>query len=127
MKKGHISEQGLVTDFSNYGKEMVDVFAPGHDILSTVPDNQYDVYDGTSMASPMVAGVAALLKSYFPELSMFEIKDIIFASVQDLKETEVVRPGRRSMLVPLGDLCVTGGVVNVYNAILMAEEQSKEK
>ena len=50
VKKGYIKNHGLVADFSNYGKEMVDVFAPGHDIVSTIPDNEYDNYDGTSMA-----------------------------------------------------------------------------
>ena len=127
LKKGYIKQRGLVTDFSNYGKEMVDIFAPGHDILSTVPDNQYDVYDGTSMAGPMVAGVAALLKSYYPSLTMFEIKDIIFDSALQLQETTVVRPGERPKLVPLGDICVTGGVINVYNAVLLAEERSAKK
>jgi subtilisin family serine protease len=125
LKKGYIKNRGLVTDFSNYGLKMVDVFAPGHDIISSVPDNQYDNYDGTSMASPMVAGVAALLKSYYPNLSMIEIKDIIIASVQDLRELEVIRPTKKPKLVLLESMCVSGGVVNVYNACLMAEEKSK--
>lgn len=127
VKKGYITQWGLVTDFSNYGKEMVDVFAPGHDIFSTVPDNEYDIYDGTSMASPMVAGVAALLKSYYPELTMIEIKDIILESVQDLGDTEVVLIGKKNRLVPFKDMCVTGGVVNVFNAVQLAEKRTSNK
>ena len=127
LKKGYIKNWGLVADFSNYGQEMVDVFAPGYDILSTIPDNQYDVYDGTSMASPMVAGVAALIKSYYPELTMLEIKECIINSVQDLGEQEVIRPGARPEVVLFDELSVTGGVVNAYNACLLAEKMCKSK
>jgi hypothetical protein len=77
------------------------------------------------MASPMVAGVAALLKSYFPKLTMFEIRDIIFASVQKT-ELDTPLPGTTNP-VPFAGLSSTGGIVNVYNAVLMAEEKSAGK
>ena len=124
LKKGYIDNWGLVTDFSNYGEKMVDVFAPGHDIVSTVPDNEYAMFDGTSMASPMVAGVAALLKSYYPYLTMMQIREVIVSSVQDLSDLDVIRPGARPKVVKLKELCVYGGVVNVYNACVMAEQLS---
>jgi acyl-CoA reductase-like NAD-dependent aldehyde dehydrogenase len=71
------AKKHLAADFSNYGKVLVDVFAPGKDIYSTIPQSAYKKYDGTSMAAPMVAGVAALLKSYFPSLTMLQIKNNI--------------------------------------------------
>ncbi|MEM9921637.1 MAG: S8 family peptidase, partial [Bacteroidota bacterium] len=70
----------MAAGFSNYGKKNVDVFAPGTAIYSTVVDDQYDSYPGTSMASPMVAGVAALLRSYFPTLTAVQVKEIIESS-----------------------------------------------
>tara|TARA_B110000037_G_scaffold152219_1_gene171589 strand:- start:5386 stop:7008 length:1623 start_codon:yes stop_codon:yes gene_type:complete len=124
-KKGEGGNSGLAARFSNYNKEMVDVFAPGLEIYSTIPDNKYQAIQGTSMASPMVAGIAALLKSYFPKLTMFEIRDIIFASVQEV-ERETPRPGVKEQ-VPFSSLSNTGGIVNVYNAVVMAEAKSAGK
>lgn len=124
-KKGMGGNNGLAADFSNYNKEMVDVFAPGLEIYSTTPDNKYQAIQGTSMASPMVAGVAALLKSYYPKLTMFEIRDIIFASVQKI-ELDTPKPGEKGQ-VPFASLSATGGIVNVYNAVLMAEAKSAGK
>ena len=69
--------EDMVAGFSNYGKRKVDVFAPGQEILSTAPDGAYKEASGTSMASPVVAGVAAVIKSYFPELKAKEIKEIL--------------------------------------------------
>lgn len=117
-KNGGLKRQGLAATFSNYNKDMVDVFAPGLEIYATIPDNKYAAIQGTSMASPMVAGVAALLKSYFPKLTMFEIRDIIFASVQEIDRTTPL-PGETTE-VPFETLSSTGGIVNVYNAVEMA-------
>ncbi len=124
-KKGLKGHNGLAADFSNYNKEMVDVFAPGLEIYATTPDNKYAAIQGTSMASPMVAGVAALLKSYYPKLTMFEIRDIIFASVQTT-DLETPKPGEKEQ-VPFASLSNTGGIVNVYNAVLLAEEKAAGK
>jgi subtilisin family serine protease len=104
----------LVATFSNFGQERVDIFAPGFEIYNTVPQSEYKNLQGTSMAAPMVTGVAALLKSYFPSLTMAEITDVMFSTsvkYDDLKP-----------------LCTTGGVVNVYNAVkaCMALEKSKK-
>ena len=77
------------------------------------------------MAAPMVAGVAALIKSYYPKLSMFDIKDIIIKSVSDFNELTTLLPGSTEKEVNFGKLCKTGGVVNVYNAVLLAEKKSK--
>lgn len=110
----------LAASFSNYGDEMVDVFAPGLEIYSTVPQSDYLVTQGTSMAAPMVAGLAALLKSYYPELTMFEIKDIILKSAKSVKERTTPKPGSKDDIA-FKSLSVTGGIANTLNAVLMAE------
>ncbi len=74
---GAKDDENLVAPFSNYGKNTVDVFAPGVQIYSTIPDSKYEYFDGTSMASPVVAGLAVLLRSYFPNLTAIEVKEII--------------------------------------------------
>jgi len=124
--KEFILRDGLAADFSNYGKNMVDVFAPGHDICSTTPNNEYDVYAGTSMACPMVAGVAALIKSYYPKLTMLEIREIIVSTVRKPKGIITPLPGDPSKEAALDDLCNTGGLVNVYDAVVKAEEMSSK-
>lgn len=115
-------KKALAASFSNYGDHTVDVFAPGLEIYSTVPQSEYIAIQGTSMAAPMVAGLAALLKSYFPELTMIEIKDIIFESVQKI-DRETPLPGGNEM-VPFKDLSITGGIVNTYNAVKLAIEKT---
>lgn len=122
--KGFMIRNGLAADFSNYGNEMVDVYAPGHDIFSTVPQSDYDIYDGTSMAGPMVSGVAALLKSYYPELTMFQIREIILESVLKPGDRTTPLPGDPTKEVTFDELCTTAGIVNVYQAVLMAEEKA---
>jgi subtilisin family serine protease len=114
----------LAADFSNYGKKGVDVFAPGVAIYSTVTGSKYRELQGTSMASPAVTGVAALLKSYFPSLSASEIRSIILESAQNLSDQKVNLPGTNS-LVKFGELSQTGSIVNAYNAIKMAIEKTK--
>ncbi|AQG82657.1 peptidase S8 [Spirosoma montaniterrae] len=109
----------LIASFSNYGKQTVDVFAPGKDIYSTVPQgNKYENNSGTSMASPVVAGVAAVLKSYFPKLTYADIKRIILQSATPYS-TKVGRPESEDT-VAFSDLSKTGAVVNLYEAVKLA-------
>ncbi|MVM40523.1 S8 family serine peptidase [Spirosoma sp. HMF3257] len=117
----------LVASFSNYGKQNVDVFAPGKDIYSTVPGSKYENNSGTSMASPVVAGVAAVLKSYFPKLTYADIKRIILQSATPYS-TKVTRP-ESTDVVAFATLSKTGGIVNLYDAVKMAlaEEASSGK
>lgn len=115
------NDADLVASFSNYGKQNVDVFAPGKDIYSTVPGSKYENNSGTSMASPVVAGVAAVLKSYFPKLTYADIKRIILQSATPYK-TKVHRPESTDM-VDFSSLSKTGGVVNLYDAVKMALAQ----
>jgi len=110
----------LIAPFSNYGKTMVDVFAPGVRIYSTVPgDKTYAAMSGTSMASPVTAGLAAMLKSYFPKLTAVQIKKVIEESVTKISDP-VRKPGTTQM-VPMTDLCHSGGIINAYNAVKLAE------
>jgi subtilisin family serine protease len=103
---GGKDDNSLAADFSNYGKRTVDVFAPGVNVYSTIPGNRYISWSGTSMAVPVVAGLAALIREYYPKLTAVQVKEIILKSVV-----------KRDVLK---DKCVSGGVVNAYNALKLA-------
>jgi len=121
----HFDEK-LCATFSNYGKTRVDIFAPGLEIYSTVPkDNNYKSIQGTSMASPEVAGVAALVRSYYPKLTAKQVKYIIIHSGIKFNG-DVIVPGTKDEKKPFNDLCVDGRILNAYNALLMADKMSKE-
>ena len=114
----------LAASFSNYNRKMVDVFAPGVDILSTVPGNGYERESGTSMASPVVTGLAALIMSYYPDLDAAAVKRIILASAHR-HDQSVVRPGATmGEHVPFSSLSATGGIVNAYDALRLAAQES---
>jgi len=122
---------GMVASFSNYGKETVDVFSPGQKIYATVPFGEYKFLQGTSMASPDVAGVAAVIRSRFPELTASEVKHIIMDSGLS-PQIGVIRPEEDDYegdphIVPFPNLSKSGKMVNLYNAILLAEELAKKK
>ncbi len=119
---GWKNDQDLKASFSNYGKTMVDVFAPGREIYSTIPESKYDSFNGTSMASPVVAGLAALIRSYYPKLTALQVKDIILKSVVKVDHPVNVQVDEETRSVPFSDLCVTGGVINAYNALKLAAQ-----
>lgn len=107
--------------FSNYGKANVDVFAPGVDIHSTKPENGYADASGTSMASPVTAGVCAVLKSYFPNLTPADIKRIVETSAdKSMAKKKVIIPGESKKKAKFNTLCKTGGMVDLYAAVQMA-------
>ena len=114
----------LPTDFSNYGQKGTDVFAPGYKVYSTIPNNKYEYFDGTSMASPVVAGVAAVIRSYFPKLTAAQVKQIILLSGNKTNQ-EVELPGDASKKVPFTTISKTGTVVNLYKAVELAKKVSK--
>lgn len=119
---------GLIGSFSNYGKKDVDVFAPGVKIYSTLPGgNQYGNLQGTSMASPVVAGLAALLMSYYPDLTARQVKSVIEKSSTQLATgVKVNKPGTDEEVSML-DLSRSGGIVNAYEAVKLAESLTNEK
>jgi len=112
--------ENLSAPFSNYGADNVDLFAPGMEIYSTTPDNNYRNAQGTSMAAPVVAGVAAVLRSYFPTLTAVQVKSILMSTVTKM-DNKVILPGTKDELVPFSRLSVTGGVVNAEAAVKLAK------
>ncbi|MFX0556083.1 S8 family peptidase [Maribacter sp. CXY002] len=114
----------LVASYSNYGKINVDIFAPGTDIYSTYPNDTYEYSPGTSMASPAVAGLAALLFSQYPNLTASQVKKIILASGLPIK-TKVILGGDPSNSASLSEISTSGKIANAYNALIMANKVSK--
>ena len=111
----------LLANFSNYGKTSVDVFGPGVKIWSTTPLNTYEYLQGTSMASPNVAGVAAMIRSHYPKLSAKQVKQILMNSGVSTK-TQVVLGGEPSNTNTLPNISTSGKMVNMYNALIMASK-----
>jgi cell wall-associated protease len=111
----------LVANFSNYGKSSVDVFGPGVKIWSTTPLNTYEFLQGTSMASPNVAGVAAMIRSHYPKLSAKQVKQVLMDSGISTK-TSVVLGGDPSNTNTLPNISTSGKMVNMYNALIMASK-----
>ena len=114
----------LKADFSNYGKINVDVFAPGVNIRSLIPENKYDSFSGTSMASPGVAGVAAVLKSYFPKLKANELKKILIESGIEVNSEIRINS---EIEKEFGEISKSGKIVNLYNALIYASKKQYKK
>ena len=108
--------------FSNYGKINVDIFAPGVDIYSSMPSNKYKSQSGTSMASPVVAGIASLIFSYFPKLSAKKVKEIILESGIDI-DLKIENLGEKKHFK---DYSKSGKLVNAYNALILASRSKKK-
>jgi len=111
----------LVASYSNYGKINVDIFAPGTDIYSTYPNNDYEYSPGTSMAAPGVAGVAALVMSQYPSLTAAQVKKIILQSGLPIK-TKVVLGKNTGKSASLDEISISGKIANAYNALVMASK-----
>lgn len=121
------SGEDAVATFSNYGQNNVDIFSPGVQIYATLPDNNYTYLQGTSMAAPVVAGVAAVLRSYFPSLKASQVKEIIMESAIPV-DLQVKKPGDSSGgLVDFKTLSVQGGAINLHNAVQMAKQTKGKK
>ncbi|MFZ9029284.1 MAG: S8 family peptidase [Crocinitomicaceae bacterium] len=127
----YLKEDKLAASFSNYHGEYVDVFAPGLEIYNSVPQSDYAAIQGTSMACPMVSGAAAMLKSYFPKMTMKEIKDVLLSTATVYTGTLQEKPGggqpapMKADMVDFGTLSVTGGVINLYAATKACLEMEK--
>ncbi len=123
---GPTDDENLPANFSNYSKRQVDVFAPGVGIYSTLPGSKYGPESGTSMAAPVTAGVAAVLKSYFPSLTAADLKRIIRQSAQ-VHHTQVLVPGGDGKKADFATLSATGGIVDLYAAVQLALQQEAAK
>lgn len=113
----------LLASFSNYGATTVDLFAPGVDIYSTVTDNGYEDASGTSMASPTAAGVAALIRGYFPNLTAAEVRELLMRTAVPVKG-KVRIPGSKAK-ARMSEMCISGGVINAENAVRELLENNK--
>lgn len=122
--------ENVVAPFSNFGKINVDVFAPGEEIYATVPNNKYKYLQGTSMASPNAAGVAALIRSYYPKLKAVQVKQILIDSGVALPSMVILgenpNPDEKPVAVSSAESSKSAKMVNAYNALLMAEKMSKK-
>jgi subtilisin family serine protease len=119
-----------IAGFSDFGKKNVDLFAPGVQIYSTVPGNKYRNLQGTSMSSPMVAGIAAMIRSYYPQLTAGEVREILIKSVVKVPGkvfvgSDMPDSNGKPKKVKMKKLCVSGGIVNAYNAVKLAEKKTK--
>ena len=119
---GWKNDEELVASFSNYGGKTVDVFAPGVKINSTMPESTYKENDGTSMAAPVVSGLAAMIWSHYPHFTALQIKDIIMNSVTKVDQKVKIKEEGDSKKVLLSEISVSGGIVNAHSALLLAEK-----
>ena len=117
--------ENMVANFSNYGKVNVDLFAPGVKIWAPTPLNTYEFLQGTSMAAPAVAGIAAVIRSYFPKLSAPQVKQILMESGIS-PNIEVILGGDPSNKKPFRDISKSGKIANLYNAFIMADKISRQ-
>lgn len=115
----------VIAPFSNFGKYNVDVYAPGMKIYATTPNNTYKYEQGTSMASPNVAGVAAMIRSYFPNLTAKQVKHILIDSGTAI-DMKVEVGGSADNKKAMTDICTSGRIVNAYNAFKMAEKMAQK-
>lgn len=111
---------GMIAVFSNYGKENVDIFAPGDEIYSTMPGDSYEFQGGTSMAAPAVAGLAAMIRSYFPDLDAAQVKKVIMES--GISPSVNVQIGETEK--SFSELSKSGKIANLYNALILASQVS---
>ena len=119
---GWKNDDELVASFSNYGGKTVDVFAPGVKVNSTMPGSTYKENDGTSMAAPVVSGLAALIWSYYPHFTALQVKDIIMSSVEKVDQKVKIKEEGSTRRVSMNEISVTGGIVNAYKALKLAEK-----
>lgn len=123
IEVGASDMSGKAAAFSNYGKATVDLFAPGVEIYSCLPGGKYGNESGTSMACPVVAGVTALVWSYFPNLTVAQVREAIINSVEVDNETTIF-PGSSKKIVPFNTLSKTGGRINAAKAVENAAKMS---
>jgi cell wall-associated protease len=122
----HNVNEKLMCQYSSFGKKNVDIMAPATDIWCLDPLRKYTMNDGTSFSAAITSGAATLIRSRYPKLTAKQVKDIILES--SIKyDIEVIVPGTTDKKVKFSELSKSGGVLNVYNAMLLAEKVSQQK
>jgi len=124
---GSKPDTSLAADFTNYGKNSVDIFAPGVKVTSIDMDAEFNTEDGTSFSSPIVAGIAALILEYYPKLTASQVKHAILESATPLNGTMVNKPGAKGVKVDFATLSKTGGIVNAYKALEIASKMKGDR
>jgi cell wall-associated protease len=124
---GPRADTTLAADFSNYGKNNVDIFSPGVKVTSIDMDAEFNTEDGTSFSSPIVAGIACLIREYYPKLTASQVKKAILDSATPLTGMMVNKPGGKGVKVDFSTLSRTGGIVNAYRALEIASKMKGEK
>lgn len=120
-------DKKFISYFSNYGNKYVDVFAPGDDIYTALPNNKYNFNGGTSLASAITSGVAALIFSYYPYLTASEVKHILMDSgLEYTLEVNTPTKEDKTKTTPFNQLSKSGKVINAYNALIMADSISRQ-
>ena len=99
------------------------------DITSLGENNGYTTSSGTSIAAPVVAGIAAIIRDYFPKLSAGQVKNVLIKSVTPMngKFVKIPGPNKKGNTTMYDSLCVSGGIVNALNAVKMAQQLSSKK
>lgn len=127
-------KKGSPVPDSNFGIKSLDLYAPGKDIYSCYTGNTYREESGSEVAASTVTGVAALIKSYYPDLTAMQIRDIIINNVTDRSGEEVEKQslnmdqGNAKMIKDLflfEDLCASSGILNAAKAVEAASKLSK--
>ena len=126
-----IIAESLLTDFSNYGNQQVDLLSPGNKIYSSLPNQQYGYLNGTSMSAPILSHIAALIRAYFPKLSANEVKTILLQSCWKPKEDNSLYPiPQKDQSKKLNEISAEGGIINavlcIQNAIKFHSTKNKK-
>lgn len=119
---GFTLDENLPAVFSNYGENQVDLFAPGVNIITLDQHSTYNQHDGTSLAAPVVSGVAALVLSYHPELTPSQLISVLLQSSTKMDKLKVNEPGLTKKKVKFKELSKSGGVLNAFEALKLADQ-----
>ena len=126
-----IIAESLLTDFSNYGNQIVDLFSPGNKIYSSLPNQTYGFTNGTSMSAPILSHIAAIVRAYFPKLSAIEVKAILLQSCWKPEDENSIFPiPQKDQSKKLKELSAEGGIINaalcIQNAIKFQSNKNKK-
>ncbi len=126
-----IIAESILTDFSNYGNQIVDVLSPGNKIYSSLPNQNYGFLNGTSMSAPILSHIAALIRSYFPKLSAIEVKTILLQSCWKPEDENTLFPiPQKDQVKKLNEMSAEGGIINaalcIQNAMKFQSNKNKK-
>ncbi|MNK22513.1 Subtilisin DY [compost metagenome] len=117
---------GMPLKTANFGAKELNLFAPGVNISTTYMGTTYRKAGGSGLSGACVAGTAALLKAYYPQLNAVQLRKLILDNVTDRKDVEVEKQvGTKTDMYLFKQLCSTGGILNAYKAVLAADKLSK--